>query len=322
MQWNAPYYAWLALLLIPAYLVWRRSRRTQQLIRQRLGLTGHSEVTGMSFTFSYRAAVFLLLIAALCQPQWGTRTEKQEFRGIDIIVALDTSRSMLADDLKPNRLEEAKKSVEALTNHLQGDRIGLVAFAGSAFLVCPLTTDYATFRQMLADTGNETIPRGGSDLTGIFREVDRGFGTSEARSRLLLLVSDGEAHGNGSEPAARRFRDSGLIVGAAVAGSDAGAIIPLPGGDFLRDSSGRIVRSHAQRATLELFTPHVIRLDSDHLSLVRLHDQLRPSLQARSQEGERQQPLERFQYPLAFALLLLFAERVPFIRRRSLTDEL
>jgi Ca-activated chloride channel family protein len=247
---------------------------------------------------------------------WGTQIERQESKGLDIIIALDTSRSMLADDVPPTRLTAAKKAIVALIDKLQGDRIGLIAFAGSAFLVCPLTSDYSAFRQMLDETGINTIPRGGSDLGSILKEVSDGFGETGSRSRLLILVSDGEDHGVSTAAVAGRLRESGVVICCVTVGSDAGSIIPLPDGNFLKDREGNIVRSRTNPATLDLFSGRNVRLGTNSDTIVKLYEDVRPLLLQRSVTRSQKLQIERFQFPLAAAVLLLVLGPFLSIRKR------
>jgi len=316
MLWAAPSYAWLLLLLIPAagYTYRACLRRKRDL--QRLG-AGNVQANGpLMVRVICLSAAFVLLVGALCRPQWGTVIEEQEMKGIDIIVALDTSRSMLADDLPPTRLAAAKKAIATLAGRLQGDRIGLIAFAGSAFTICPLTSDYTAFRQVLDEAGPDTIPKGGSDLSSVPAEVLCGFSGSDPRSRLLILVSDGEDHSGSTAEAARLLERRGILTCSVIAGSETGAIIPLPGGGFLKDRHGAIVRSRANPAALALFSRWNIRLDQSGTALGRIYDQAQSLLQQRAVKGSRQRLAERFQIPLAGALILLLIEAL-FIARRQ-----
>lgn len=317
MQWGAPEYGGLLLLLIPACFMVLRAERLRRKDLQQLGCRDDRfSAIGRQARLLCAAGLYLLLVAVLCRPQWGTLAHQQESHGVDIIVALDTSRSMLADDLSPNRLTVAKQALAALSERLQGDRIGLVAFAGSAFTICPLTSDYDAFRQVLDETGSDTIPRGGSDLGSIGKEVLSAFPGTDARSRLLILVSDGEDHGNAAAATAAKLRESGITICSVTVGSDRGGIIPLAGGNFLKDRDGNIVRSRANPAALELFSGRNVRLDASGEGLVQLYQQVQPQMLKRTIKNSRTLPVERFQLPLALALLLIFLESLYPARNR------
>lgn len=133
----------------------------------------------------------MLIFAALARPQWGYRWEETKTRGIDIIFAIDTSNSMLAEDVKPDRLERAKLSVLDLVNILQGDKIGIVAFSGQAFLQCPLTLDYDAFRMSLEALDTNVIQRGGTNISAAIEEAEVAFASTSNR-KIIVLISDGE----------------------------------------------------------------------------------------------------------------------------------
>src|SRR5215813_9155555 len=171
MTWRVPNWLWL-LTMVPvavAFLVWAlRQRRAalQRFAEARLlpRLTPDFDERRQRWRAAMLVSALALLILALAGPKWGFHWEEVHREGVDIVVALDTSRSMLADDVKPNRIARAKLAIEDLVKQLQGDRIGLVPFAGSAFVQCPLTLDYAAFNESLRATNVGIIPKGGTAL--------------------------------------------------------------------------------------------------------------------------------------------------------------
>lgn len=168
-----------------------------------------------------------LLAVALARPQCGTRAELARHRGVDLVVVLDASRSMLAPDVPPDRLARARLELSALLDALEGDRVGLVAFAGDAFVACPLTTDYAAVRLFLRSIAPEALPRQG---TGLAAALDRArealLASGAGRSRVVLVASDGEDHGGGVATAARALSAAGARVFALALGTEAGAPVP------------------------------------------------------------------------------------------------
>jgi Ca-activated chloride channel family protein len=133
-----------------------------------------------------------LLAISLARPLVGFHWEETKRKGLDLLIAVDTSKSMLAQDVKPNRLARAKMAVEDLVGKLDGDRVGLIAFAGSAFLQCPLTLDYDAFRQSLESLDTAIIPRGGTDIAAAIHEAEAALENSGSNDRLLVLITDGE----------------------------------------------------------------------------------------------------------------------------------
>ena len=319
MNWAAPAYAWLVLLGIPAVLlVGVAASRRRQALRK---LTGRAVGPPAYFwsAFLPPALAFLLVAAALCRPQWGQVTLPQQSSGLDILVALDVSRSMLADDLRPTRLAAAKAAVAGLLSRLQGDRVGLVAFAGSAFLVCPLTSDYGTFAAVLEETGSDTIPLGGTALGGALVEARRAFGATDGRGKFLIVISDGEDHGGDVAAAAQALRDAGVTVHSVAVGTPAGGLIPLSGGEFLKNRQGALVKSRVRTEPLrQLATTtggQLFDLAADPKALDVLYTTELVAQERREIRGTHQQLAERFQWPLAIALFLLLIE--PFIGRRQ-----
>ncbi|HOE01517.1 MAG TPA: VWA domain-containing protein, partial [Kiritimatiellia bacterium] len=141
-----------------------------------------------------RLAALVFLIVALARPQWGFHWEEVRRKGLDLMIVLDTSRSMLAADIKPSRLQQAKWGVRDLLRNLRGDRVGLVPFAGSSIVQCPLTVDYAAFTMTLDDLYAGIIPRGGTAIAQALQTAMNAFPAESAADRVILLITDGEDH--------------------------------------------------------------------------------------------------------------------------------
>jgi Ca-activated chloride channel family protein len=317
VTWAAPGYAWLLLLAAPAILLCRHvaGRRRRDLRR----LAGQMPVRGWPAWLGW-AAVFLLLVAALCRPQWGQLPQRQQTVGVDILVALDVSRSMLADDLSPSRLAVARQALDALLPELRGDRIGLIAFAGSAFLVCPLTSDHDGFAAVLAEAGPALLPLGGTALAGALNEARRAFGAARASGRHLLVISDGEDHAGDAEAlvaSARALRATGVTVHGVVVGVPDGGLVPLADGDFLRDSNGSIVKTRPRHDLLASLARagggRLLDLSADPRALGALYATDLSAGERRTMTRTRQLLAERYQLPLALALCLLLVG--PFLGR-------
>ncbi|HET9450792.1 MAG TPA: VWA domain-containing protein [Aggregicoccus sp.] len=198
-----------------------------------------------------------LLGLALAQPQCGSKSEVVKKRGIDVVVALDASKSMLARDVAPSRLERAKLELTTLLDELKGDRVGLVVFAGEAFVQSPLTSDYAAAKLFLGAVEPEQMPQGGSNIGAALRlskqvleGADRG-----AKERVVVLLSDGEDLFGEVDDAARELADAGIQVLTVGVGSEAGEPIPLTNRrgefvDYQKDRSGQTVITRLDRAGL------------------------------------------------------------------------
>ncbi len=266
-----------------------------------------------------RYSALLLCVVALLRPQGEPYGEVRKGEGLDLLIALDTSRSMLADDLRPNRLTAAKGAIERLSAFLTGDRIGLLLFAGSSFLACPLTMDYGAFTGVLRQVDTEAVPRGGTSLAAALEGALGGFKGVGGRSRVLVVVSDGEEHEGDFRQPLQALRAAGITLVAAGVGSPQGALIPLPGG-YLKDRQGNVVRSSLHSATLRALTEAAggIMVTIDGVdSLSRLYkEQLSLLPKREAQGGTRRQYREWFQLPLGMACFLLLLELLVALRGR------
>ncbi|MBI4397412.1 MAG: VWA domain-containing protein, partial [Elusimicrobia bacterium] len=176
----------------------------------------------------------ILFALALAGPRWGQRFQDLRRRGIDVVIAVDVSASMLAEDLPPNRLTQAKRELGLLINRLEGDRVGLVAFAGTAFLQCPLTLDYGAVRSLLELIDTDLIPTPGTNLAAAIHTACDAFRRNEKKHKALVLLTDGEDHSGRFEDALRRAAGEGVRVFAIGFGNPDGEVIPL------RDAQGTV----------------------------------------------------------------------------------
>ncbi len=200
---------------------------------------GRSFLKGLFFLLGAACA-----ITALAGPRWGSHYEEVRHKGVDIMVLLDTSRSMLAGDVSPTRIERARREVYDLIRVLNGDRLGLTAFAGTAFIECPLTLDYAALDMFLADLDTESIPVPGTDLGMAIETAMTGFDFKSVTDKVMILITDGEDNEGRGVEAAKEAAQKGVRIYVYGIGSDEGAPVPAPeGGGFMKDASGGIVMS-------------------------------------------------------------------------------
>ena len=277
-------------------------------------------------------AVFALLALALARPQMGFIQREVKQRGRDVIVAIDTSRSMLATDVAPSRLSRAKLVAQDLLRLVRGDRVGLVAFAGSAFLQAPLTLDYNAVLTSLEELDTAVIPKGGSNIAEAIRIAEQAFGKGEGQTRALVILTDGEELDADGVAAAKRAGELGVRVFTVGIGSAEGSLIPLRsdegGSDFVRDPAGKPVQSKLDEKRLKeiaeagggfyeplgaeaarsIFENGILKLEQAETGI----------LSAR-------QPIERYQWPLSAAAgllalwLLLGDRRRPIVLRKGAT---
>jgi Ca-activated chloride channel homolog len=270
-------------------------------------------------------AVFALIALALARPQMGFVQREVKQRGRDVIVAIDTSRSMLATDVAPSRLSRAKLVAQDLLRLVRGDRVGLVAFAGSAFLQAPLTLDYNAVLTSLEELDTAVIPKGGSNIAEAIRISEQAFGKGEGQTRALVILTDGEELDADGVAAAKRTGELGVRVFTVGIGSAEGSLIPLRsdegGSDFVRDSAGKPVQSKLDEKRLKeiaeagggfyeplgaeaarsIFENGILKLEQAETGI----------LSAR-------QPIERYQWPLSAAAGLLVLWLLLGDRRNSI----
>lgn len=253
------------------------------------------------------------LVYALAGPRWGFQWEEVRRQGVDVVVALDLSRSMLAQDLPPDRLTAARRELRDLLGILQGDRLGLVVFAGSAFVQVPLTLDYHALELFIDRLDPSLVPIGGSDLAAGLRKAIEAFAPSDRAGRAVIFITDGEDHSGALVKAAEEARDAGVHVFVVGLGDPAGAPIPDGSGGFIEED-GRVVLSKLGEAELKevaaLTDGAYVRGTAGDLDLRSLYDDgIRGKLRAQELSSTRQKRWEeRFQWPLAVAVILMVLE--------------
>src|SRR6478735_3035617 len=195
-----------------------------------------------------------LAIGSLAQPRWGYTFEDVKRKGLDLLVAVDVSRSMLSNDVQPNRLERVKLATQDLINELQGDRVGLIAFAGRAFLQAPLTIDYDAAVDSINELDTKIIPGGGTNISDAIALATRTFGKSATGNRALIIFTDGEELSGDAVRAAKAAADAGVRIFTVGVGTASGSLIPIQGENggtaFVKDAKGEVVKSKLDETRL------------------------------------------------------------------------
>ena len=270
------------------------------------------------------AVVFLIL--ALSQPRWGYYWKDLEQKGVDIVIALDVSSSMLAQDIKPNRLERAKYKIIDLLNMLEGDRVGLVAFAGTSYLQCPLTLDYSAARIFLNAIDTELIPVPGTAIGHAVRTSVKAFNTQDTRSRAIILITDGEDHTGDAIQSANWAKERETKIFAIGIGNNVGAPIPnlKPGASgFKKDKNGEVILTKLDEPTLQQMALQTggsyVRSVSGDMDLKKLYlENIKHKVESKEIKTERKRVWEeRFQWMIFAALLCL---TVKYIRKHSFQE--
>ncbi len=262
MQFEHPHLLWFALALVPALIAffWWAGRVKRQLIAQFIAARLVDALTVGVSASRQKARVVLLTSAvamaviALARPQFGFSWEEARSRGLDIVVAIDTSRSMLAADVAPNRLRRAQLAALDLKRLARADRLGLVAFAGGAFLQCPLTLDDEAFRQSVDALDVNIIPQGGTALSEAIAAAKGAFKKENENHKVLVLFTDGEDHDGSALDAAKTAGKEGLrifTVGVGTAGGELLRTIDVSGrSEFIKDADGNAVKSRLNETLL------------------------------------------------------------------------
>ena len=267
-------------------------------------------------------AVFLMLFS-LARPQWGFEWKETKLKGLDILIAVDVSKSMLANDVKPNRLERTKFGIKDLVKKINGDRIGLIAFSGTAFLQCPLTIDYNGFLLTLDDLNVNTIPRGGTSISGAIREAINVFKGQDNKYKTLIIITDGDDLEGDALRAAKEASEQGVKIYCVGVGTSDGSLIPATdergARGWIADRSGNVVKTTLNEDLLKNVAISTggsyVRATQADFGLVLLYDKSISKMEKKEIESKmNKQYNERFQYFLALAFLILLIE--PFISER------
>lgn len=319
LVWAVP-----VLLLVYVYGMKKRGRILSRFSHAR-GLRSIAPDTGktrrkIKAALALAALVFISL--SLAGPQYGYHWREVERKGVDIIIALDCSKSMLADDISPTRLDRAKREVYDLLTLLEGDRVGLVAFAGTAFMQCPLTLDYEAFYLFLKTLTPEYLPIGGTDLVAAIEAATGGFDETESE-KAVILITDGENTG-GRDPldAAREAEKNGIKIFCIGVGSEDGVPVPDGEGGF-RKNRGEIVLTKLDEETLKRTAVTTggtyVRSVAGDMDLDAIYtNEIRAKMESATLESGRKRVWEdRYQWLLAPAILILMIEMFLPARKKS-----
>ncbi|OPZ20430.1 MAG: photosystem I assembly protein Ycf3 [candidate division BRC1 bacterium ADurb.BinA364] len=322
---------WLSLLalvpLIGLFMLWTARRKRRLLQRFAADETLSRLLPSVSAKRKAAKAAlllgaFALAFLALARPQYGSIEQKIQRRGVDLFIAIDVSDSMLAQDIKPDRLRRASEQLKGMIRKLKGDRVGIIVFAGAAFVQCPLTLDYGLAQRLLDTIGPDSSPVKGTELGEAIRLAARNFELNEMGHKVLLLLTDGEDHGADAVEAAKAAAAGGVIIYAIGIGSREGDLIPLPGGGFKSDKEGHKVNSRLDFETLTKVAAAtggkaVLARESGFMELDAVYDDMQATVEKKQLESATHSRFrERFQYFLLPAIVFLLIESLMSERRR------
>lgn len=332
MRFGEPQLLW-AVWILPLFLslfLWWTLRRKQQIARRFISERLWTQLTaGISKgRIRLKSSLLILSLALLClalaRPQWGYTEEEVTHQGLDILVAIDTSRSMLAQDIKPDRLTRAKLAALDLMKAAETDRMGLIAFAGTAFLQCPLTFDEEVFKQSVELLNTDILPHGGTALTEAIRVALDAIRSESQNHKILILFTDGEHHEEDMTDILAEAESEGLRVFTIGVGTPGGELLKQKDEDgnevYIKDAAGNVVQSRLNEALLlqvATETQGAYLPLRDSRTMQQLYElSLEPLPKSDIAAKMMRQYHERFQWPLAFAIVFLVLEALISERRR------
>ncbi len=319
------HFLWL-LLLVPliliGYALLRRARRKRM---QRFGDEALVRALMPSWSASkgwWRTVLFCLGFACfsvgLARPLLGAKLVERETKGAEIMICLDVSNSMLAQDYSPDRLSRAKLAISRIVDRLQGDRIGLIIFAGSSFVQLPITTDYVSAKMFLGSINPQSVPIQGTAIGDAIRTAARSFSLQSEKSRAIIVITDGENHEDDAVDAARQVAETGIRIYTIGVGSVQGQPIPMDG-DLLKDKDGNIVVSRLDEETLKRIASvgngAYVRAGGEEFGLNPILDEIRKLEDERFNSLVFEEYDEQYMYFFAAALFFFVLEALIGERR-------
>ncbi len=322
-------YLW-GLLIIPLlvlFFIWSRVARKRALKR-----FGNLEILKqlMPYASGSRPNLkFLILLLALAffivgmaRPQFGSKLKKVKREGVELIIALDVSNSMMAEDIQPNRLERAKRAISRLVDRLRDDKIGLIVFAGDAYTQLPITTDYNSAKLFLNSVNTQIVPKQGTAIGSAIDLASKSFTPNGEANRAIIVITDGENHEDDPVAAAKKANEKGIIVHTIGMGLPQGTPIPvLRNGqkEYLKDRDGNVVITKLDEQTLEKVASAgngiYIRANNAQIGLDTLFDEINKMQKEEMESRVYSEYDDQFQYLFAIGILLLLIEFVILERK-------
>jgi len=333
MSFGVPNWLWgIAALPILTVLFVHAERKTAQRLRDFVSprllpqLTASVDRFRRGMRFVLQMVALAAAFVALAQPRWGYVFEDTTRKGIDLLISVDTSRSMLSNDVQPNRLQRVKLAAQDLISELQGDRVGLIAFAGRAFLQAPLTIDYDAAIEAINDLDTKTIPEGGTNISEAISLATRTYGKSAVGNRALVVFTDGEELSGDAIKAAKDAAGAGIRIFAIGVGTPQGSLIPVNGEEgataFVKDEKGQVVKSKLDERRLREIAQSTggfyLHLENGPTTMHQLFTEGLAKKTAKEMDVRlSRRPIERYEWPLALAAISLTLSLLMNERRRA-----
>ncbi|HBZ22268.1 MAG TPA: hypothetical protein DEO60_14135 [Bacteroidales bacterium] len=324
-----PEYLYLLLLLpaMTAIFIFNQVRRRNSL--KKLGestvisrlmpeLSGIRPVIKFIFLLTAVSAIILML----ARPQFGSRLEEIKKQGVEVIIALDVSNSMLAEDIQPNRLTRAKQAISKLVDNLENDKIGLIVFAGDAYTQIPITTDYISAKMFLSTINPEMVPKQGTAIGAAIKLAEKSFTPGEGKSKAIIIITDGENHEDDPVSEAETASKAGIIIHTIGIGSAEGVPVPVIAGgrrDYLKGPDGVTVITKLDEDILKKIAVAAggsyIRASSSSIGLDEIFSNIRKMKKDELESTMYTEYNDQFQVFAALALLFMLLEIIIMDRK-------
>ena len=322
-------YLW-GLLIIPLFVlffIWSRLSRKRAL--KRFGkleilkqLMPYVSGSRPGFKFFLLMLALAFFIVGTARPQFGSKLKNVKREGVELIIALDVSNSMMSEDIQPNRLERAKRAISRLVDRLKDDKIGLIVFAGDAYTQLPITTDYNSAKLFLNSISTQIVPKQGTAIGSAIDLASKSFTQNGEANKAIIVITDGENHEDDAVTAAKNATDKGIIVHTIGMGLPQGSPIPvLRNGqkEYLKDRDGNVVITKLDEQTLEKIasagTGIYIRANNAQIGLDTLFDEINKMQKEEVESRVYSEYDDQFQYLFAVGILLLLFEFVILERK-------
>jgi Ca-activated chloride channel family protein len=271
---------------------------------------------------------FTTMVIGVARPQFGSKLTEAKRKGIELMIALDVSNSMMAQDIQPDRLERAKQAISRLVDQLTTDRIGLVVFAGDAYVQLPITNDYTSAKMFLSSISPGIVPKQGTAIGAAINLAANSFSPQEETSKVIIVISDGENHEDNPVEEAQRVSERGIIVHTIGIGSPQGAPIPVSPNsrDFLRDKEDKVVVTRLDEETLSKIALSTggkyVRASNSQIGLLPLFEEINRMERVELKEKVFSEYDDQFQYLFGLALILLAIDFFILERRNRMIQKL
>ncbi len=272
------------------------------------------------FKFGLILTAFSLIVLALARPQFGSKLQEVTRKGVEIIIALDVSNSMMAEDIRPNRLENAKQAISKLLDNLKDDKIGLIVFAGDAYVQVPITTDYSATKMFLSTVKTDYVENQGTAIGAAINLAMKSFSTQNEKNKSIIIITDGENHEDDAIGAAKEARNKGIVIHTIGMGLQQGSPIPIKGtGDFMKDNQGTVVVTKLDEKLLREVAAETngifVRASNSNSGLGNIYDEINKMEKHEITAKVFAEYDERFQYFIFVALFIVLLDFIILERR-------